>query len=143
MIAGLVALAVGVGLGFVVWSFVANGEMPCGSLLLLLLPSTSGLFPLFSSKLPRWEVGGGDVVAESLSNKGSSGLLWILRCGVLTCSPAGGGGEESGWGDAQLAGSGFGIEVWPRECSSCSSRSAGWWLTLVLWRSEAKSFDNT
>lgn len=127
---------------FVVCSFMVIGEMLCGSPLLALLPSASGPFPFFSDELPWWEGGGGDVVAESLSNKGSSGLLWILRCAVLICSPAGRGGEGRGWGDAQHAGSGVGTGVWPRECLSCSSRSARWWLMLVLWRSEPESFDS-
>ena len=75
---------------------------------LCLMPSTGWSAMTLHGELPKWEVGGGGVVTESLfPNKGRSGFLRI-RMWCCDCPLAGSGVEGEGCGAAQFIRSGIG-----------------------------------
>jgi hypothetical protein len=102
----VVALAVVVGVGFVVRPFVAICEMS-SDLSLPVLPLGAGsLSSRFSVELSRWEVAGEAAEAEIPLNKSEFGQLLGLHIGAVNLLPTGHGGEGKKRTSALLCGSG-------------------------------------
>ena len=132
-IVGLASLAVVVGLGFIALSFVANGEMPSGSL----LPSTGGLSSMLCSKIPKWELDGGAVEAGSPFNKGRSGSPWFNQCGALNLPLAGHGDEGRERSEDIFGRSGHGaFWSWCSLFSRCTKELPPGSLDLLPWGEE-------
>ena len=116
---GWLAVTVDLGLGFVDWSHVANGDMSLGSPSLVLLPGASRPFRRAI------EVEGGVVLVKRLSNNGRSGHLLPVKRGAMSFPLAGLGGEGRGKSGAFFAGFGDGIRGSCRR--SCQAALGVWW----------------